>query len=94
METQNFKLLEINSLSRDDAKQYLAKYFIWCLDGNHYMLENNEYKKIKVSLLKKVYFARMSQFLFDYYFHGDLGPSPIPPNAPATINIPIRINSI
>jgi len=45
MEIQNFKLSIINNLCRDDAKKYLAKYFIWCVDGNNYMLENNQYKK-------------------------------------------------
>ena len=78
MEMQNFKLSIINNLCRDDAKKYLAKYFIWCIDGNNYMLENNQYKKIKISILKKVYFKRMGQFLFDYYFHGDIEPLPIP----------------
>jgi hypothetical protein len=65
---ENFNLKFIKTLNYNDAKQYLTKYFIPLNDGTHAFYQDGKYQILKLSVIKKVYFNRMSKELNIYYF--------------------------
>ena len=65
---ENFNLKFIKTLNYTDAKQYLTKYFIPLNDGTHSFFQDGKYKILKSSVIKKVYFNRLSKELNNYYF--------------------------
>ncbi len=68
METQNFDLNKVKTLSPMDAKLYVDKYFIPLTDGNHALYVNGKYEILEDTVVKKTYFKRMSSELNKYYF--------------------------
>ena len=65
---KNFSLEKIETLSKQDAKTYIDKFFIPLEDGNHAQLIDNKYIIIDDAILKRVLFKRMSPDYRDYYF--------------------------
>jgi hypothetical protein len=65
---KNFDLDLIKSLSQNDAKEYLTKYFIPLTDGRHAFYFNGEYKIKETKEIKETYFNRISKELNNYYF--------------------------
>ena len=63
-----FNLDKIKTLSPNDAKEYITKYFIPLTDGNHALLKDNKYEILDEGTIKKVYFNRISKELNSYYF--------------------------
>ena len=63
--TTDFNLSRINTLTKDNAKAYIVKYFIPLNNGNHAVLVSEESQKyiiIDKSTLKDVYFNRMDEY--------------------------------
>ena len=65
---ENFSLDLIKSLSQNQAKEYLIKYFIPLTNGNHAFLVNGKYEIYETKIIKSTYFNRMSKELNEYYF--------------------------
>jgi hypothetical protein len=65
---ENFSLDLIKSLSQNQAKEYLTKYFIPLTNGNHAFLVNGKYEIYETKVIKSTYFNRMSKELNEYYF--------------------------
>ena len=64
----NFNLSRIKTLSPNDSKVYITKYFVPLDNGNHAMLIDGKYFIKEDSELKRSYFNRMSKELCNYYF--------------------------
>ena len=68
--TTDFNLARINTLTKQDAKEYIKKYFIPLGNGNHAVLVNQNSDKYIVlddATVKKVYFNRMKEY-YKFYF--------------------------
>ena len=63
-----FCLKHIENLSKQDAKDYVIKFFIPLTNGNHAFLNNGKYEIYNEELIKKTYFKRMDKFLTTFYF--------------------------
>ena len=68
MESQNFELNKIKTLSPNDAKAYIDKYFIILDDRTHAFFKDGKYTIYDDSIIKKTYFKRMTKELNKYYF--------------------------
>ena len=68
MESQNFDLNKIKTLSPNDAKTYIDTYFIPLDDGTHAFMKDGKYIIYDDSVIKKTYFKRMPKELNKYYF--------------------------
>lgn len=68
MQTENFDLNKVKTLSQNEARQYVDKFFIPLTDGNHALLVNGKYEIYDDAVIKKTYFKRMSTELNKYYF--------------------------
>ena len=73
-QTENFSLTKINDMNLTQvegiasARAYIDKYFIPLDDGTHAILKNGKYQIVETSVLKSIYFNRMSKKLYTYYF--------------------------
>ncbi len=65
---ENFKLENVDNLSKSDAREYIDKYFIPLDNGTHAILKNGKYEIIDTPTLRSVYFKRMSDECNKYYF--------------------------
>ena len=65
---ENFSLDQIKTLSQNDAKVYLIKYFLPLTDGNHAFYINGNFQILETKVIKSTYFNRMSEELNKYYF--------------------------
>src|ERR1700722_9482709 len=68
MQTENFDLDKVKTLSPLDAKQYVDKYFVPLTYGNHALCVNGKYEVYDDAVVKKTYFKRMSSEVNKYYF--------------------------
>ena len=65
---ENFDLGKIKTLSFNDCKTYIDKYFIPLTNGEHAFYIDGKYEIMDESIIKKTYFKRMSSELTKYYF--------------------------
>lgn len=68
MNTENFDLNKIKTLSPNDAKLYIDKFFIPLSNGDHAYFENGKYVIKDDGIIKRTYFKRMPKELYEYYF--------------------------
>ena len=64
----NFSLSKIKTLSPNDAKDYIIKYFVPLSNGNHAMLIDGVYQIKDETEIKRSYFNRMPRELYNFYF--------------------------
>lgn len=62
-----FSISTIKNLGRDDARQYMTKYFVPLRNGNHAMLIKGEYVEISVKTLRDTYFKKIPKDIMKYY---------------------------
>lgn len=64
----NLNYINSTSVSFDEAKEYLLKYFVVLSNGNHAMLKGDgTYDVMKDEILSKLYLKRVSKELKEYY---------------------------
>lgn len=67
---EDFNLEKIKDMSPTDAKAYIDKYFFILSNGKHafYNFKNKQYEISEQSVIRSLYFNRMSSELDKYYF--------------------------
>ena len=66
---ESFSLEKIKTLSTNDKKSYIDKYFIPLNNGDHaQLIDTDTYKIIDDNVLKKTFFKRMGIDMTNYYF--------------------------
>lgn len=69
MQFEKFSLDKLDTLSKNEMRNYIDKYFIPLTNGDHAMLiDNNKYAIFDDDIIKKTQFNRMDPKLRDYYF--------------------------
>lgn len=66
--TTNFSFDEIDALNFTQQKEYIKKYFIPLKTGDHAIFENEKWKIVDDSVIRKVYFNRLANDLSKFYF--------------------------
>ena len=64
----NFQLSKLKTLSPNDAKDYITRYFVPLSNGNHAMLIDGVYVIKDDTEIKRAYFNRIQKELYNYYF--------------------------
>ena len=65
---ENFKLSNLENMSKNQCREYIDKYFIPLDNGTHAMYKNGAYEIMETQTIKSVYFNRMTKENVNYYF--------------------------
>jgi len=67
---EKFNLKNFENLTKNEAKEYITKYFFPLSNGTHafFSADTGVYQILDDATIKRTYFKRMDKYLSTYYF--------------------------